>query len=65
MSRSYEHEKVAWDLFCQGMEAISLLPEEPVVNYENYDDLPDAVELFSKAFEMLESMKSGSYLQQK
>ncbi|CAJ0852842.1 12085_t:CDS:2 [Entrophospora sp. SA101] len=41
MSRSYEHEKVAWDLFCQGMEAISLLPEEPVVNYENYDDLPD------------------------
>nr|CAG8663177.1 112_t:CDS:2 [Entrophospora candida] len=92
MSRRYD----IWDLYCQGMEAISLLPDEPVVDYdldnENYDDLPDApqeelseaeqdklmwesffeahkglkaVELFSKAFEMLESMKSGSYLQQK
>ncbi|RIA97117.1 hypothetical protein C1645_802005 [Glomus cerebriforme] len=41
--RRYEHKKNVWDLFRKGMEAISLLPEDPVV-YDisdiNLDNLP-------------------------
>ena len=45
MDKRYKHEKAVWDLICKGMEAISLLPESPVNEYdsenENLDDLPD------------------------
>ncbi|CAG8435904.1 6891_t:CDS:10 [Diversispora eburnea] len=43
MTRRYQHEEAVWDLFCKGIDAISLLPEDPIdPDYESdEDDLPD------------------------
>jgi hypothetical protein len=77
MSRRCKYER-DWDLICKGIEAISLLPESPVDEYdfdnENIDDLPDVPKgklseieqdnLMWKSFcEAYKGTKAGEYLE--